>query len=156
MALCPWDTSHTILGIPCHRELRILGTKLATTIHQSAINSWRTVIGKIRAQAPDAYSRTLILDQRVLYVHNYPLDKAWYTAQILSPPSDCIRQLNTAMSWYLWQGDTFRVSLSTLCRRKEHRGLALIHAEAKFRALFLYRLQTLSQNAGTMAQWLKE
>ena len=75
----------------------------------------------------------------------------------LASPRDCIRQLNTAMSWYLWQGDTFRVPLSTLYRRKEHWGLTLIHAEVKCRALLLYRLQTLSQNAGTTtAQWLKK
>ena len=57
----------------------------------------------------------------------------------------------------MWQGDTFRVPLSTLYRRKEHVGLALINAEAKCRALLLYRLQTLSQNARkTTAQWLKK
>ena len=93
---------------------------MTTTIQQSAINSWRTVIGKIRAQAPGACSRTLSLDQRVLYVHKYLLAKTWYTAQILRPRSDCIRQLNTAMSWYLWQSDTFRFPISTLYRRKEH------------------------------------
>jgi hypothetical protein len=137
MALVSWATSHTIMGITYHTELRILGIKMNTTIRQSAINIWRTVIGKIRAQARDAYSRTLSLDQRVLYVHNYLLAKAWYTAQILPPPPprDCIRQLNTAMSWYLWQGETFRVPLSTLYRRKEHGSLALIHAEAYCRSL---------------------
>jgi hypothetical protein len=140
---------NTIMVIPYHTELRILGIKMTTTIQQSAINNWRTEIGKIRDQARDAYSRTLRLDQGVLDVHNYLLAKAWYTAQILPPPSDCIRQLNTAMSWYLWQGDTFRVPLSTLYRRKEHWGLTLIHAEVKCRALLLYRLQTLSQNART-------
>ena len=68
-----------------------------------------------------------------------------------------MRQINTAMSWHTWQGETFRVSLSTLCRRKDHGGLALIHSEAKCRALILYRLQTLSQNARTTtAQWLKK
>ena len=56
----------------------------------------------------------------------------------------------------MWQGDTFRVPLSTLYRRKEHGGLALIHAEAKCRALLLYPLQTLSQNTRTTAQWLKK
>jgi hypothetical protein len=157
MALVSWDISHTIMGIPYHTELGILGIKTTTTIQQSAINSWRTVIGKIRAQARDAYSRTLSLEQRVLYVHNYLLAKSWYTAQIPSTLSDCIQQLNTAMSWYMWQGDTFRVPRSTLYRRKEHGGLALIHAEAKCRALLLYRLQTLSQNTRTTtAQWLKK
>ena len=61
---------------------------MATTIHQTAINIWRTVIDKIITQARDAYSRTLSLDQRVLYVHNYLLAKAWYTAQILPLPID--------------------------------------------------------------------
>jgi hypothetical protein len=143
MALGSWDTTHTILGIKYHTELRILGIKMTTTIHQSPIDSWRTVIGKIKSQARDAYSRTLSRDQRVLYIHNYLLSKAWYTAQILPPPSDCIRQLNMAMSWYPWQGNTFQVPLSTLYKQKEHGGLALIHAEAKCRAMLLYRLQTL-------------
>jgi hypothetical protein len=51
MALGSWDTSHTIMGIPYLTELRILGKKRTTTIQQSAINSWRKVIGKIRGQA---------------------------------------------------------------------------------------------------------
>jgi hypothetical protein len=86
MALGSWDNSHTIMGIS-YTEMRILGIKMTTTIQQSAINNWRTVIGKIRAQARDAYSRTLSLYQRVLYVHNYLLAKALYTAQILPPPA---------------------------------------------------------------------
>ena len=57
----------------------------------------------------------------------------------------------------MWQGDNFRVPLSTLYRRKEHGGLALTHAEVKCRALILYRLQTTSQNTRTTtAQWLKK
>ena len=61
---------------------------MATTIQQSAINIWKTVISKIRDQARDAYSRTLSLDQRAIYLHNYLLAKAWYTAQILPPPAN--------------------------------------------------------------------
>ena len=49
MALGSWNTSHNIMGIPYHNELRILRIKMVTTIHQSAINSWRKVIVKIRA-----------------------------------------------------------------------------------------------------------
>ena len=49
------------------------------------------------------------------------------------------------------------LSVPTLYRRKEHGGLALIHAEAKCRALLLCRLQTLSQNSRTTtAQLLKK
>ena len=72
--------------IPYHTELRLLAIRMTTIIQHSAVNSWRTVIGKVRAHATDAYSRTLTLDQRVLYVHNYLLGKAWYTAKTLPPP----------------------------------------------------------------------
>jgi len=95
MALGSWDTSHTIMGIPYHTELRILGIKMTKTIQQSAINSWRAEIGKIRAQSRDAHSRTLSLDQTVLYVHNYLLATAWYTAQILPPT----QRLHTATKY---------------------------------------------------------
>lgn len=53
---------------------------MAKTINPSTINSWRTVTGKIRAQAREAYGRNLSLDQRILYMNNYLLAKAWYTA----------------------------------------------------------------------------
>jgi hypothetical protein len=49
MALGSWDTSRTIMGITYHTELPILGIKMTTTSQQSAINGWRAVIGKIRA-----------------------------------------------------------------------------------------------------------
>ena len=51
MVLGSLDTSHTI--IPYHIEMRILGIKMTTIIQQSAFNSRKTVIGKIRAQARD-------------------------------------------------------------------------------------------------------
>ena len=146
LALGSWNTSHSVLGIPYHDDLKILGVHMAKTIHQSATKSWSTLTGKIRAQAREAYSRDLSLHQRIRYVNCFILAKAWYTAQILPPPSDCIRQMNTATSWYIWRGDIFRVPLSTLYKRKDQGGWALINVAAKCRALLLYRLQVQGKN----------
>jgi len=82
-----WDTSHTILVIS-YTELRVLSIKITTTIEESAIKIWRTEIGEKRNQARDTNSRTLCLDQIVLYIHNYLLAKAWYTAQIMPPQAN--------------------------------------------------------------------
>ena len=45
-------------------------------------------------------------------------------------PEDCKRQVNTAVAWYLWQGDVYRVPLSTLQRRKQQGELDRIHVAA--------------------------
>jgi len=40
--------------------------------------------------------------------------KRFYPNSVPPPPGDCIRQINTAVSWYIWRGDIFRVPISTL------------------------------------------
>jgi hypothetical protein len=62
---------------------------MTTTTNQSANKSWVLIAGTIRAQAHEAYYKNLNLKQRLLYVENYLLAKAWYVAQI-SPPSRVI------------------------------------------------------------------
>ena len=81
----------------------------------------------IRAQARDAYARELSLDRRIQYVHDFLLAKVWNVAQIFPPPDECIRMLNTSISWFLWKEAIFRVPLSTLQRRKDEGGWDLIH-----------------------------
>jgi len=71
-------------------------------------------------------------------------------------PTDAIRGISTAIAWFMWQGEIFRVPLSTLQREKNDSGWNLYNAEAKSRALIMYRLQKQSQQEGTItADWLK-
>ena len=112
-----------IMGIPYHTAIKILGVRMHKTASQSANNSWSAVIGRIRAQARDDYSGDLCLDQRILYVQNFQLAKAWYTAPIFPPPDECVRQLNTAISWYLWRGEILKFHyLHTKGRKNEKDG----------------------------------
>ena len=65
--------------------------------------------------------------------------------------------MNTAIAWYLWQGDIFRVPLSTLHRQKQQGELDRIHVAAKSRALLYYRLKSQSQGTGTpTAAWIRK
>jgi hypothetical protein len=119
------------------------------------INSWTTVTVKLRAPARDAYGRELSLANRVLYVQNILLAQAWYTARIFPITGDNIRQINTAIAWFLWQGSIFRVPLSTLQQQKQQGGWGLINITAKSRTLFFYCLQVQGQETGTLtAEWL--
>jgi len=67
------------------------------------------------------------------------------------------RQINTAMTRFLWRGGIFRLPLSTLQRWKLQGGWDLINVGAKSRALLHFRLQTQSTVPGTfMAIWFRK
>jgi len=155
MGLVSWNTSHSVLGIRYHDDLKILGEHMSKTILHSATVSWTTLTRKIRAQARAASSMDLSLHQRIRCVPSFLPAKAWHTAEI--PPGDCVRQINTAVSGYIWRGDIFRVPLSTLYKRREHGGWVLINIAAKCRAFLLYRLQTKGRKSKSLtAKWLEE
>jgi len=72
--------------------------------------TWANVTSKVRAQSRDTYERDLNLSQRIRYVQAYLLEKIWHTAQVFPAPTTCIRQLTTAIAWYIWKGATFRLA----------------------------------------------
>ena len=150
MAVGSWDTAIDILDIKYHTEMKILGTHFTATVRQSTYKSWSAVTGRIRSMARDAYYRELCFDKRILYVHNYLLGAALYTAQIFPMPDVCIRQVNSAIAWYIWRGDIFRVPLSTLQQQKWRGGWDFLNVAAKSRALFFHRLWRQSKDAGSL------
>jgi hypothetical protein len=72
----------------------------------------------------------------------------------MPPPIDNLRQLILTISWFLWNGVTFRVPLSTLQRTKREGGWDLIIPAAKWLALFISRMREQSMRPGTVtADW---
>jgi hypothetical protein len=90
-------------------------------------------------------------------VNEVILTTAWYMTQILPPPPDCVRQINAALSYFIWKGAIFKVPLSTLQQPKDAGGRALIHIMAKCMTLFILRMERQGQQADTFtADWLKK
>ena len=111
--------------------------------------------GQVRALARDVYGRDLCLTQRIQYVHTYLLAKIWHIAQVFPVPKEHVRQLATAISWYIGKGAIVRVPLSTLQRETESGGLGLIDIAAKCHTLFLTRLRDQGEGKATLtAAWL--
>jgi hypothetical protein len=54
-ALGSWDTSIDVMGIPYETELSYLGTKMTSTMRNSAQRSWSVVTGLLKKHAQDAY-----------------------------------------------------------------------------------------------------
>jgi hypothetical protein len=157
MALVSWNTEQTIHGIQYQTEMRVLGIHVTHTVRKSAASSWAIVKDNIRRQASDAYCRDLTLHQRVRYVQTYLMAKTWYTARGFPPPTYCLWQINTTVSWYLWRDEIFRLPLSTLYKRTEHGGWALTHVAEKCRALLLYRLRLQCDKHDSLtARWLEK
>jgi hypothetical protein len=90
------------------------------------------------------------------YANIYLLAKAWHLAQIFPPSEDRTKQINTAVSWYLWQGNIFRLPLSTLYKPKRQGGWGLINMKAKCRTLQIRRLEEMGRKKGSeTAIWFK-
>ena len=126
-----WDTTANIMVIPYHENVKILGIPFTSTTSQSALKRWSIVTDGIRAQAREAYHRELSLNKRIQFAHTYMLARVWFIAQVLLMPLTCERQINTALTRFLWRGSIFRVPLSTIQRRKLQGGWDLINVGAK-------------------------
>ena len=84
------------------------------------------------------------------------LAKIWYVAQILPPNKAHTRQLTTTCTWYIWQGMTSRIPITTLHRQKTQGGWAMLDVAGKCRALLLYRKWILnSRESSVIASWLE-
>lgn len=155
MALGSWDTAVNIMDIPYQNEIKILGIKFTTSVNATTVNTWTAITSQTRALAQTMYKRDLGLEQRIRFTHDYLLAKMWYATQIVPPTPNHVRQINSAIVWYIWKGSIFKVPLSTLQREKVDGGWGMINVEAKCKALFLHRMQTQCRREGSLtAEWM--
>jgi hypothetical protein len=137
-------------------EITILGFHMKNTTKVSTSKSWELLTTRIRANTQEAYLRGMSMGYRIMYVHEYLLARVWYTTQIYPSPDKILRQLNTTIARFIWQGVIFRVPLSILQKPKEGGGWGLINPAAKCLALSIYRLRVQGIRKGTItADWMK-
>ena len=111
-----WNTTVNMIDIPYCTEMTILGFQFSSTVSQSRKNSWTRVTGQVKAMAREVYGRDLCFIQRIQFVRIYLLANIWHIAQIFPVSKEHVRQLATAILWFIWKGRIFRVPLSTLQR----------------------------------------
>jgi len=111
LPLGTWNTVQMIFGVPYSDNIKILGINMTRNLNRSAQICWTNISNMIRIQAREAYHRDLQINQRIRYVNSFLLAKVWYLAQTLPPPTNNIRQINTAIAWFIWRGDIFRAPL---------------------------------------------
>ena len=157
-ALAIWksNTPETELGIDLQSQIKILRVAFRNTIKESTTATWIRVTGVVRAQARQASARELCLAQRIKYVQTCLLAKIWYVAQILPPTKSHTQQLTTIRTWYIWQGATFRVPITTLQRQRTQGGWTLTDMAFKRRPLLLKRIWILNLlEVSVTASWLQ-
>ena len=96
---------------------------------------------KIRAQVQEAYQRAPNLEYRIRYVNEFIFARARFKTQTFPLPTDIVRQLKTVLSWFLWEGEIFRVLLSTLELPEEEGGRGLINIVTKYMTLCMLRME---------------
>jgi hypothetical protein len=122
LAVGRWDTARRVLDIPYRDEIRILWLRMSPTTGRSRDASWTRIVDSVRIKSREAYTRDLLLPQRIQYAQTYLLAKIWHAAQVFSIPRDCVQRLMSVIASFLWRGALFRVPVSTLQRKKEEGG----------------------------------
>jgi hypothetical protein len=96
LAFGGWRVQETLIGIPYHQSVIILGITFWGTIAPTTTDTWARITGKVRVQAKKAYDRDTNLAHRITYVHTCLLSRLWYAAQKFVVPksmyteaSDC-------------------------------------------------------------------
>jgi len=115
------------MDIPYNTGIKILGFHFTDRVNVVNKGNWRNVTSLVRASAQDAYYRDLSLDKGIRFVHDFLLARIWYVAQLFPLTSDSMRQINTAITWFVWRGEIFRVPLSTLQRGRHAGGWDLVN-----------------------------
>jgi hypothetical protein len=100
LAVGGWRAHETVLGIPYHQSVTILGITFWGTTPQTTIDTWERITSNVRCQAKKAYDRDTNLAHRITYVHACLLSRLRYAAQILPTPKEYTQKLTTAVSWY--------------------------------------------------------
>jgi hypothetical protein len=150
LALGTWDKEWPVLDMPYCEDLPVLGFRMSAAIAPSMNMSWTRVVESVRLQSREAYTRDLLLSQRIQYAHSYLLARIWHTAQVFPLPRASAQRLMAAIACFLWQGEVFRVPISTLQRAKEEGGWGLLDVEAKCRAILFLRLWRQGQVDGSV------
>jgi hypothetical protein len=150
LAIGAWTGPPTSLCIVFHECVNILGVEFGCTIATSIRDSWSKVICAVRAQVRRAYTRHLCLVQRMKYIQPCIFAKIWLVSQIFPLPHIQAQQLMSIISWYLWQGATFRVPIVTL-KRPRHDGVrGLPNVVIKCKTLLYNRITMLVAKVGNV------
>ena len=104
MAINNWNIEMEIMDIPYVSQIKILGIYFTPSINQTINKNWEIATRRTRGMAKAAYHRELDMDKRIAYVHTYILATVWYIAQTLPIPTNCVRRINMAITWYIWRG----------------------------------------------------
>jgi len=132
------------------RASRHSGVEFGHTITLFILDSWSMVTCAVRAQERRAYARHLCLVQRMQYVQPCLFAKICHVSQIFPLPLVQAQQLMTICAWYLWQGSTFKMPMTTLQRPNEEVVVwGLPHFAVKYKTLLYHRILTLGTRAGT-------
>lgn len=124
----------------CLREQqKVLGVLFTSKLQRMEALNWRPTLHAIRAVCRISAARNLAILQKTALVNSTILAKAWHLAQVLPVPKELGRAIMQAVFWFLWQGETFKVSLQACTLSPREGGLGLVDFGAKCAALLLKR-----------------
>jgi hypothetical protein len=118
-----WNTPFKYLGIHYQSgqvASRVQREQILSLVNQR-LESWK--------------DRALSISGRVLLLNTFALSRLWYTAHIVPFDQATIKQLNSQIRTFLWNGGRARVSLARITQPRKVGGLGLLPIELQSQCL---------------------
>ena len=118
--------------------MKVLGFQVCPQYSDTLRCTWEAVFKGFRSRLFSWESRALnTLQQRVDVSKTFALSKLWYVAQVLPLPTDVLRNIESALSSFIFKGRHERLKLEEIENSVEEGGLGLTCVATKAECLLL-------------------
>lgn len=127
-------------------KIKCLGMFLTPNPYEMIKLNWEHKLNILRATLKENTTRSLNRMQRVLFINTYIISKTYHTGAVLLISPDIAHKILTAIYWYIWRGNIFKVSLQTMTLPRTEGGLGVKDVRSQCTALFINQTTKILQS----------
>lgn len=125
-------------GIPLsNSEVKILGVYFGGNEQTLMNKNWLPKISKIDNLIRLWKARHLTLFGKITIIKSFLVSQLIYNAQMILIPKDIMKQINSRVFQFLWNGKKDKVKRSVLCMKYESGGLKMVELNSLFQSFML-------------------
>lgn len=117
--------------------LKLLGIAFSPSINETSKRMWDITLAGVTGLLKNNYGRCFTLYQRVAYLKSAAFSKTVFIGQTLSCPKETAKNIQTAITTFVWSGKILRPKAESTYRPIKSGGLGMIDTENFLKALFI-------------------
>ncbi len=132
-------------------NLETLGIVFTSTIEENYKHNFESRINNLTTTLNILKQRYLTIKGKITILNNLALAPLIYVSSVIDTPEKAIKEVDTIIQNFIWEGKTAQISKNTLIQTIENGGLKLCDFKTKVKSLKLSWVKRLVENNN--AKW---